>query len=273
MKRKTILITGTSSGVGKSTTKLFQAQGWNVIATMRTPEKESELSQLENTFVTRLDVIDEASISSAILQGINRFGKIDVLLNNAGYGSLGPLEAFDIESIKKQFETNVFGLLAVTKAIIPHFRSIHNGTLINISSMGCRVTLPLGSVYHGTKYAVEGISEALFYELETIGVKVKIVEPGAIKTNFLGDAFDIRNDESINEYQNIIQRFFTASSFMEKASTPEDVAQVIWNAATDGSNTLRYIAGSDALEFLSLYDKISDNEFFDIMKSEFGIEV
>ena len=139
--------------------------------------------------------------------------------------------------------------------------------------MGCRVTLPLGSVYHGTKYAVEGISEALFYELETIGVKVKIVEPGAIKTNFLGDAFDIRNDESINEYQNIIQRFFTASSFMEKASTPEDVAQVIWNAATDGSNTLRYIAGSDALEFLSLYDKISDNEFFDIMKSEFGIEV
>ena len=174
---QTILITGASSGIGKVTAKLFQEKGWNVIATMRTPEKEQELTQLDNVLVTRLDVTDEASIAQAVSAGVAQFGKIDVLLNNAGYGAYGPLEVFGLDSIRRQFDTNVVGLLAVTKAVIPHMRENKAGTIVNISSIGGQMTFPLGTLYHGTKFAVEGMSEALHFELEQFGVKVKIVEP------------------------------------------------------------------------------------------------
>lgn len=265
----TILITGSSAGVGKATAKHFQSKGWNVIATMRTPEKEVELTQLENILVTYLDVLDTASIASAIAVGIEKFGRIDVLLNNAGYGALGPLEVFDMDGIRRQFDTNVIGLLSVTKAVVPHFRDNHNGTIINISSMGGKVTLPLGTLYHGTKFAVEGLSEALYYEMETIGVKVKIVEPGAIKTDFMGRSFDFRNDESLSEYQNLVQKLFAASFVF---SEPEEVAEVIWNAATDGSNTLRYIVGDDARKHISSRKVLDDQAFIDGMKIHLGLK-
>src|ERR1700743_633051 len=132
---KTILITGASSGIGKATAKLFNTQGWNVVATMRNPEKETELTTLANTLVTKLDVTDPASITDAINAGINRFGTIDVLLNNAGYGAYGVLESFSREQVIRQFDTNVIGLIEVTKAILPHFRANKAGVLINISSI------------------------------------------------------------------------------------------------------------------------------------------
>jgi NADP-dependent 3-hydroxy acid dehydrogenase YdfG len=192
--KKTILITGSSSGIGKATARLFQRAGWNVIATMRSPEKETELSALPNVLVARLDVQDSASIAVAVSAGIERFGRIDVLLNNAGYGAYGLLEATPMEKISRQFDVNVIGLLETTKAVLPHLRASKSGTIINISSIGGKMAFPLGTLYHGTKFAVEGLSEALHYELSAIGVSVKIVEPGFVKTDFAGRSLDFTND-------------------------------------------------------------------------------
>lgn len=268
----TILITGASSGIGKVTAQLFNEKGWNVIATMRSPEKETELTALENVLVTKLDVLDLDSIDAAIAAGIEKFGKIDVLLNNAGYGAYGPLEAFPRENIVKQFNTNVIGLLDTTRAITPHFRENKNGTIINISSIGGQITFPFGSLYHGTKFAVEGITDALTYEMESIGVKVKLVEPGLIATDFGGRSFDFQNDESLAEYQSLIAVLMQAWQNPEQQTSPASVvADVIFEAATDGTSTLRYRAGADAHALLDSRKKMSDDEFLGMMKSQFGL--
>ena len=222
---ETILITGASSGIGKATARLFHDKGWNVIATMRSPEKETELNQLENVLVTRLDVTDEASIVSAVEAGLSEFGQIDVLLNQRRYGAYGPLEAFPMDGIRRQFETNVIGLLAVTKAVLPHMRAQRSGTVVNVSSIGGKMTFPLGTLYHGTKFAVEGMSEALHYELEPLGVRVKIVEPGAIKTDFGGRSFDFQNDESLQEYQGVVSAVMDAFEGLSDGSEPIVVAE------------------------------------------------
>ncbi len=157
---KTILITGASSGIGKAAAIHFQQQGWNVIATMRSPGNETELTKLENVQLEKLDVLDISSIEQAIKNGISKYGQIDALVNNAGYGAYGPLETFPRDNIIRQFNTNVIGLIDVTRAIIPHFRQNKNGVIVNISSIGGQMTFALGSLYHGTKFAVEGISES-----------------------------------------------------------------------------------------------------------------
>jgi NADP-dependent 3-hydroxy acid dehydrogenase YdfG len=147
---KTILITGSSSGIGKATARLFHQRGWNVIASMRSPDAEAELTALPDVLVTRLDVEDPASITAAVEAGIARFGAIDVLLNNAGYGAYGLLEATSMAKIERQFGVNVLGLLAATKAVLPHFRARRSGTIVNISSIGGKFAFPLGTLYHGT---------------------------------------------------------------------------------------------------------------------------
>lgn len=248
---QTIMITGASSGIGRTTAKMFQAKGWNVIATMRSPDSETEYSGLDNVLVSRLDVTDHSSIDQAVAEGIEQFGSIDVLLNNAGYGAYGPLEAFPMDRIERQFDTNVIGLLATTKALLPHFRTNKAGTIVNISSIGGQMTFPFGTLYHGTKFAVEGLSEALHYELEPFGVKVKIVEPGMIKTDFGGRSFDFVLDESMPEYLKTaggMQQVMAA--YAANPSEPQIVADVIWEAVTDGSDTLRYRAGTDAVAIL-----------------------
>jgi NADP-dependent 3-hydroxy acid dehydrogenase YdfG len=189
--------------------------------------------------VTRLDVQDQQSIKEAVRLGIEKFGKIDVLLNNAGYGAYGALEAASTDKIRQQFEVNVLGLLDVTKVVLPHFRKNNNGIVINISSVGGKMTFPLGSLYHGTKFAVEGISEALSFKLEQIGCKVKIVEPGIIKTDFGGRSFDFFNDESIIEHQELVGKLMQAMEPMaEHTSEASVVADVIYKAATDGTDHL-----------------------------------
>jgi len=249
---KTILITGASSGIGKATAKGFQAQGWNVVATMRDPSAETELNALDRVLVTALDVTDPTSITGAIDAGISRFGGIDVLLNNAGYGAYGALEAFSMERIRRQFDTNVIGLLEVTKAVLPHMRENHSGTIINISSIGGQITFPLGTLYHGTKFAVEGLSEALHYELEPLGIRVRIVEPGMIKTDFGGRSFDMAMDESLSDYAPTANAMGTLfGKLAANPSPPEAVADVIWQAANDTTDTLRYRAGADAEKLLS----------------------
>lgn len=269
---KTILITGASSGIGKATAALFQAKGWNVVATMRAPEKETELSSLDNVLVSRLDVLDLDSIQQAIEGGIEKFGKIDVLLNNAGYGAYGPLEAFPRESIIRQFNTNVIGLLDVTRGILPHFRKHKSGVIINVSSIGGKITFPLGSLYHGTKFAVEGISEALSFEMAQIGVKVKIVEPGLIATDFGGRSFDFSNNEEMAEYQPIVGALFKSFQAMGSNASPATlVADVIYKAATDETNTLRYRAGLDAERLLDNRKKLDEEEFVGMVKQQFGL--
>jgi NAD(P)-dependent dehydrogenase (short-subunit alcohol dehydrogenase family) len=267
---KTILITGASSGIGKATAIHFQQHGWNVIATMRSPEKESELSALENIQLEKLDVLDLASIDQAIENGVSRFGKIDALLNNAGYGAYGPLESFPRENIIKQFNTNVIGLMDVTKAIIPHFRANKDGVIVNISSIGGQMTFALGSLYHGTKFAVEGISESLHYEMKDVGVKVKIVEPGMIATDFGGRSFDFQAGD-IADYQPIINALMKQWQNPENTvSPPSLVAEVIYNAVTDGTDQLRYRAGADANALLDTRKKMTDDEFFSMMNNQMG---
>jgi NAD(P)-dependent dehydrogenase (short-subunit alcohol dehydrogenase family) len=268
---QTIFITGASSGIGKATALYFHAKGWNVVATMRTPDAAAELSALDNVLVTALDVTNNASIETAVAQAIDRFGRIDVLLNNAGYGAYGPLEAFSIDRIERQFDTNVIGLLATTKAMLPHFRHHKAGTIINISSIGGQMTFPLGTLYHGTKFAVEGLSEALHYELAEFGVGVKIVEPGMIKTDFGGRSFDFVNDESMSEYQPTVQKLFALWGAGDRpAAEPEVVSEVIWHAATDGTDTLRYRAGDDAIAMLDKRKAESDATFISDMKKMMG---
>ena len=270
--RKTVLITGASSGIGKATALYFQEKGWNVVATMRTPEKEEELTTLDHVLVEKLDVTDVGSISSAVKAGIETFGRINVLVNNAGYGAYGPLEAFPRENIVRQFNTNVIGLLDVTKAILLHFRKQKNGIVVNISSIGGKMTFPLGALYHGTKFAVEGISEALNYELEQIGCKVKIVEPGAIATDFGGRSFDFQNDETMAEYQEIIGKVMKSfETVFERHSESIVVARVIYEAVTDGTNRLRYAAGEDAVELLGNRKELDDDSFIGGIKAQFGL--
>jgi short-subunit dehydrogenase len=269
---KTILITGASSGIGKETARLFQAKGWNVIATMRNPDSESELNTLENVWVTKLDVLDLDSITKAVTEGIQKFGGIDVLLNNAGYGAYGPLESFSRDKILRQFNTNVIGLLDVTKAVLPHFRQNKKGLIINISSIGGKMTFPLGALYHGTKFAVEGISESLHYEVEQFGGQVKIVEPGIIATEFSGRSFDFSNDDSMGEYQKIVGALMGAMPAMAQNSSPSSVvAEVIFEAATDGKNQLRYTAGEDAKMLIANRQQYDDATFFGGIKAQFGL--
>jgi short-subunit dehydrogenase len=269
---QTVLITGTSTGIGRETAKLFQSRGWNVIATMRAPENESELNQLKNVHVLRLDVTDEESIREAATQGAREFGAIDVLVNNAGFGAYGPLEATSLETIKKQFDTNVVGLLAVTKTVIPFMRRRAQGTIVNISSMGGRIAFPLGSLYHGSKFAVEGLSEALSYELAAIGLRVKIVEPGMTKSDFGGRSLIFSTDETIPEYASVVAN--TMNGFVAiSQSTAEafEVAETIFEAATDGSDRLRYPSGNDAKMFIDMRREQDDPTFTRSLKTMFNL--
>lgn len=269
---KTIFITGASSGLGKETAKLFQSKGWNVIATMRTPEKETELTTLDNVLVTQLDVLDVNTIEKAVNEGIKKFGKIDVLVNNAGYGAYGTLESFSRERIIRQFNTNVIGLLDVTKALLPHFRKNKDGIIINVSSIGGKITFPLGALYHGTKFAVEGISESLSYEVAEFGGKVKIIEPGSIATDFASRSLDFSNDESLKEYQPMVGKVMGAMpAFYQNASSGAAIADVIYEAATDGTDQLRYAAGEDAKVFIGNRRQSDDDVFIAGIKTQFGL--
>lgn len=271
---KTILVTGASSGIGKATAKLFQKKNWNVIATMRSPEKEAELNNLENTLVTKLDVLELDSIKSAIKEGIENFGKIDVVLNNAGYGLMGTFESANRESIIRQFGVNVQGLFDVTQQALPHFRRNKGGLFINISSVGGRMTFPLMPLYHSTKWAVEGFSESLRWEMAEIGVKVKLIEPGGVATDFGGRSLDMQHNQEFTEYNEFVNDFMAAmaqSMNPETMTKPEQIAEVIFEAATDDSDKLRYRAGADCEQLLGARDKMSDEEFFALQKQMLGL--
>ncbi len=266
---KTIFITGASSGLGKAAAKLFQSNGWNVAATMRTPEKETELSKLENVKLYKLDVTKPEQITEATEKAITDFGKIDVVLNNAGYGLAGVLEAVDDEQITKQFNTNLLGVIRTTKAFLPHFRANKDGLFITITSIGGLITFPMFSLYHATKWALEGWSESLWYEMQTIGVGVKTVSPGGIKTDFAGRSLDMADASALSEYDELMSKMMTFFSNPERQknySTAEQIADIIYEAATDGKDQLRYVAGEDAKQLFAQRQAVGDQAFMEGMK-------
>ncbi|AIQ23746.1 SDR family oxidoreductase [Paenibacillus sp. FSL H7-0737] len=271
---KTIFITGASSGIGRTTAKHFAERGWNVVATMRSPEQESELITLDNVLVLQLDVEKSDTIQPALAEAIKRFGKIDVLLNNAGYGTMGLIEVATDEQIRRQFEVNVFGLISMTKAILPHFRSNQDGLLINISSMGGKVTFPTMSLYHSTKFAVEGFSESVSYELASQNIKVKLIEPGAIQTDFGGRSMEFFFNDTLTDYKPFTTAFLGKLGEMEKqptyASPPEIVAETIYQAATDGTSQFRYIVGEDAKMLIHMKENTDDAEYLTNIAQHFS---
>ena len=263
---QTVLITGASTGIGKAAAELFFERGWNVVATMRTPKSERSDPRW---LCTRLDVMDAASISAALKEAIAKFGRIDAVVNNAGYGLSGTFESMSDEKIMRQFETNVFGLMRVSRAALAHFRPLKSGTLINVASMGGRLTFPFYSVYHATKWAVDGFSESLAFEAEEIGVKVKIIEPGAIKTDFYDRSADFTHDRTLSEYNGIVDK--AVPKFAKtgaKGAPPKIVAEAIYRAATDGSSTLRYVVGADAKSLLAVRAMIPHSAYHSIVKSQ-----
>jgi NAD(P)-dependent dehydrogenase (short-subunit alcohol dehydrogenase family) len=271
---KTILITGAISGIGKATTRLFAARGWNVVATMRNAADNGEL-EAENVMVTRLDLTDHSSVREAVHAAHVRFGGLDALVNNAGYGAYGPLEATPMAVIRQQFEVNLFGLVAVTQAVLPIMRKQKQGTIVNISSVGGRMAYPFGALYHGSKWAVEGLSEALHFEARALGIRVKIVEPGGVRTDFGGRSFVFTNDPNLTEYQPLVRALLAAREAGANASgqqEPEEVAEVVWTAVTDGTEQLRYISGDGAKELLATrYSPDRDEAFVVGMRARTGL--
>lgn len=248
---KVILITGASSGIGLHTAKLFQTKNWKVAATMREPDKADELRKIVDVECIRLDVTNAESVRLAIAETLEKFGRIDAVVNNAGYGLLGPFEAASEEQVRRQFEINVFGLMNVCREIIPHFREQKSGHIVNVASMGGRTVFPFSSLYNATKWAVEGFTESLQYELEPFDIRLKIIEPGPINTDFYGRSQEVAKKEGLAVYDHYVSRFI---SFMNKSGgeAPDGsvVAQVIYDAVTDGSRKLRYPVNTKGLLFL-----------------------
>ena len=252
--RKTIFITGASAGLGKSTAKLFQSKGWHVIATMRNPENEKELTQIENVTVLKLDVTDPAQIQETVSK-VTGLHSIDVVLNNAGYGLIGALEALTDEQITRQLNTNLLGVIRVTKAFTPYFREKKSGTFINITSSFGLLGYPTCSVYSATKFAIDGFSESLAYDLAHFGVKVKIVAPGGMQTDFAGRSLDGGQHEAYQQLVAKVSEGYSAGS-VSKFATSEHVAAIIYEAAIDNKDQLRYIAGKDAISLYAEREKI-----------------
>ena len=266
---KTIVITGSSSGIGKATAKHFAAQGWQVAATMRKPENEVELGEIENISLYQLDVTAQASIANATAQILNDYETVDVVLNNAGYGLMGPFEATSAEKIRRQFDTNVFGLMEVTRAFLPHFRANKAGIFLNVSSIGGLITFPLISLYHSSKWAVEGFSESLAFELRELGIQVKVIEPGGVSTDFGGRSMDIAMPDELPGYMPMVQKTMAAwQSRSGSASTAEQISASIFEAATDGKQQLRYVLGDDAKQMYAMRQQAGDDAFMSGMHQQ-----
>ncbi len=272
--KKTVLITGTSSGFGKTTVRHFAKNGWNVVATMRCPEAEKELKALDDVLVNRLDVEDSASITESIQAGIARFGRIDVLINNAGFGLFGLFEATPPEKVREQFNVNVFGAMDVTRAILPHFRKNRGGLILNVSSGAGVFTLPMISLYCASKFALEGFSESLSYELASQNIIVKIIEPGGvISTNFgKRSGEEAAHNTSFKDYDPFVADTLAIFAGLRAArlASEEDVAKVIFEAATDGTDQLRYLATADIAPLVKSRRETSEQEYIAFMRARFS---
>ena len=265
---KTVLITGASSGIGRATAEYFAARGWQVAATMRHPEQEAELAKRAGIKLYRLDVTDSTTVTAALQDVLKDFQTLDVVVNNAGYGAVGVFEKATDTEIRAQFDTNVFGVMNVVREILPLFRKQKKGMIITVTSVGGLVTFPLYSVYHATKWALEGFIESLAFELRPFNIVLKNVEPGAIKTDFYGRSMKKFLGTAMSVYDAYEQ---AALGVMQKTGEhgpgPEVVAETIFKAATDGSNRLRYPVGGKAPLLAWLKRVLPNTWFFALVRS------
>jgi NAD(P)-dependent dehydrogenase (short-subunit alcohol dehydrogenase family) len=256
MSKKTVLITGCSSGIGKLVAKTFHDRGWNVVATMRSPEKETELTGLDDVLVTRLDVADRESIRQGVDAALDRFGALDVVVNNAGVGGHALLEQSSDEMTRALYETNVFGPMNVCRAVIPHMRERGRGCIINVTSMAGWIGLPLETTYCGTKHAMEGMTEALYLELKPLGIQAKTVAPGAyLRTSFSENADDAacETGDELAAYATKLRAHFRQSVSSEGGDTadPQEVADKIFECATTDTPVHNPV-GADAQLIVSM---------------------
>ncbi len=268
MAKKTALITGCSTGIGKLAAKTFHDRGWNVVATMRSPEKESELTQLDDVLVTRLDVTDGESIREAVDAALERFGAIHVVVNNAARGGHALLEQSTDAMTRDMYDTNVFGTMNVCRAVLPHMRRQKEGTIINVTSMAGMVGLPLETSYCGTKYAVEGMTEALAFELKPLGLRARTVAPGAyMRTDFTANANDEHFEaggEDLAAYAKQLREHFRSSVSAEGGDTadPQEVADLIYACATE-DRPVHNPVGNDAQLIMSMIGAPPRQEFLE----------
>jgi NAD(P)-dependent dehydrogenase (short-subunit alcohol dehydrogenase family) len=278
-KKKVALVTGSSSGMGFTTAVMLARAGIHTYASMRNLKKSKTITDLadkENLSlqVIQLDVNDDKSVKDAIAKIVTEKERIDVLVNNAGYGLFGSIEDVSIEEMKAQFETNFFGVMRVTQLVLPIMRKQKSGTIVNVSSVGGRISLPVLSAYNSTKFALEGLSESMSYELEPFGIKVVIIEPGVIRTNIMNSSiFAKKAQDPKSPYFSLIQKVESNfKSMMEnKSSPPEEVAKVILGALTSKNPQLRYTVGDDAATMIQAKVNMSDNEFKKMIMQNFFI--
>ncbi len=268
---RTVLITGCSSGFGKAAACLFADRGWNVIATMRNPVEACE--EYPNVLVSRLDVQDRASIRAAVAEGIARFGRIDVVVNNAGYGLFGVFEGTSREKVQDQFDVNVFGVMDVIRETLPHFRENRAGLYINVSSGAGVFGLPMISLYNASKFALEGFSESLSYELAALGIGVKLVEPGGVLETGFGQrsGSEFSSTTTPADYDGFIAGAGAVFDEMRRSrglSTSDGVAEVIFEAATDGTDRLRYVATEDIKPLVDMRRGSSEAEYMAFMREK-----
>jgi NAD(P)-dependent dehydrogenase (short-subunit alcohol dehydrogenase family) len=273
---KVALVTGSSSGIGFETSLLLARKGFYTYGTMRNLNKSlkiKEIAEKENLplEVLKLDVTDEKSVKDAIRQITDENSRIDVLVNNAGYGVMGSVEDLSLEEFKSQFETNFFGVIRVTKEVIPIMRNQGSGNIINVSSVGGRIGLPINSAYISSKFALEGLSESMRYELQQFGIDVILIEPGVVKTNFFENVV-IKNNNNTNTtnssktspYSQLTQKLFEGFVPMlnsSSSSVSSDVAEVIYQAIESNNREVRYPVGKDAVSIIKTRQKLSDKEF------------
>ena len=281
MMQKVAVVTGSSSGMGFETSLILARNGFHTYATMRKLEGEglkqlTDITKNENLplQVIQLDVNDDKSVNDAINAVIKEKDRIDVVVNNAGYDLMGALEETSMDEIKAQFETNIFGPLRIMQAVIPMMRKQGGGIIVNITSLGGRISFPLNSPYHATKFALEGLSESIQYELEPFGIKIIVIEPGGVGSNFLKNLkMAAKTSDPLNSpyrsIQNSMSEYF--KQWAQNLTHPSEVAKVILQAVTSDNPDFRYVVGNDAKMTLESRRSMSDREFQDMIKKQINL--
>jgi NAD(P)-dependent dehydrogenase (short-subunit alcohol dehydrogenase family) len=275
MDPKVALVTGASSGIGAATVRALVQVGWTIYATARQPDRISTVGS-QGVYALPLDMTDEQSMIAVMRVIEAQHGSVDVLINNAGYGEIGPIEGVTVERMRQQFETNVFGLVRLTQLVLPGMRRKSQGRIINVSSAGGEFTTPFAGVYHASKYAVESISDALRFEVEPFGVKVIVVQPGAVRTPLADATLEAIRQIQAGPYAVQVRAFQRASELSMQPDNgmllaPDDVAQVIVHAMTDEHPQTRYKVGVMAEQMTATRRSLSDVAWDSLLRQQFGL--